>query len=218
MINDDDKNTLFHLYPVMSRVTSCVADQALESCQVVLLGKGTRIFHKLDTCRAFPFVLSGDLGVYKQSESGRELSLYHVGPGDACIVSAGCLLGDKVYNAEGLVKEDACLVMMPDLSFDLLMAEKVFRNYIFSMVSERVLGLMQLVEEVAFHRLDRRLAALLLTKGDTVHISHQELADELGTVREIVTRVLNHFSDAGMIDLGRGRIDILDDVGLKKML
>lgn len=218
MINDDDKKSLFHLYPVMSRINREVVDQVLESCQMVLLSRGTRVFQELDACRAFPFVLSGDLRVYKQSEGGRELSLYHIRAGDACIVSAGCLLGEKVYNAVGLVQEDACVIMMPDLGFDRLMAEKAFRNHIFSLISNRVLGLMQLVEEVAFHRLDRRLAALLLGGGMEIHASHQELADELGTVREMITRVLNHFAEDGLISIGRGRITILDEQGLKQLL
>ena len=218
MISNTQIQGIYRLYPVMAEVDPLVAEEAMADCTAVTLNRGTRVFRELEACRAFPFVLSGELRVYKQSESGRELSLYHVGAGDACIVSAGCLLGDKIYNAAGQVREDALVVMMPDRAFDLLMAQKAFRDHMFSLISKRVVGLMQLVEEVAFHRLDRRLAALLLKKGLTIRASHQELVDELGTVREMVTRVLQHFARDGLVSLGRNRIDILDRGGLDMLV
>ena len=129
----------------------------------------------------------GNIRVYKQSVHGRELSLYNVTCGDACVVTAGCLLGDAPYNASGIVKADCMLVMMASDDFEKLLTSKVFREYIFSLFSKRILGLMQLVEAVAFHKLDKRLATTLLRRGTSISVSHQELADELGTVREMVT-------------------------------
>ena len=108
--------------------------------------------------------------------------------------------------------------MMASDAFENLMGSGIFREYIFSLFSKRVLELMQLVEEVAFKKLDQRLAALLLQRGGTVRMSHQELADELGTVREMITRVLKSFSDSGLIRLRRGQIDLLDQSALKQIL
>lgn len=214
----DQIKALHHRYPVLSRIDPDLLAPVLTRSSLHVLPKGTRAFEEFQPCRAFPFILSGRIRVFKQSEAGRELSLYHVGPGDTCIVSTGCLLGDTDYNAAGLVKEDARLVMMGADDFNRLLEAPAFREFIFSLVSERIMELMRLVEEVAFQKLDRRLAALLLRQGDRLAVSHQELADELGTVREMVTRLLNSFSDSGLIRLGRGRIDILDEKALKSFL
>ncbi len=134
------------------------------------------------------------------------------------MVTAGCLLGDEPYNAFGSIEEDSELVMMTSTDFENLLTSRVFREFIFSLFSERILGLMQLVEEVAFEKLDRRLASLLLRKGKHISISHQELADELGTVREMITRLLNSFSGSGIIALSRGQIEILDEDALRSIL
>jgi CRP/FNR family transcriptional regulator len=209
---------LFELYPVLSKVDQELLRHALSNAELITLKAGTLVFKELQACNAFPFILSGKIRVYKQSVNGRELSLYSVTPGDACVVTAGCLLGDEPYKASGSVKADSMLVMMASPDFDNLLTSKVFREFIFSLFSKRILGLMQLVEEVAFEKLDKRLASLLLRQGDFIKASHQELADELGTVREMVTRLLNSFSDAGLICLGREQIEILDKSALENIL
>jgi len=218
MITEKQTEKLFQLYPVLSRVDPELLKSALSRAKPVTLKAGTLVFDELQPCRAFPFILSRTIRVYKQSVNGRELSLYNVAPGDACVVTAGCLLGDEPYNASGLVKTDSTLVMMTSDDFDHLLTSRVFREFIFSLFSKRILGLMQLVEEVAFHKLDRRLAALLIRRGRQIRVSHQELADELGTVREMITRLLNSFSDTGAIRLGRERIEILDESAIKKII
>ena len=218
MIDEQQTKKLFDLYPVLSKVDQDLVAHVLTHARLVKLRAGTVIFEELQQCNAFPFILSGNIRVYKQSVSGRELSLYTITSGDACVVTAGCLLGDEPYNACGLVKTDSVLVMMSANDFESLLSSRIFREFIFSLFSKRISELMQLVEEVAFQRLDSRLASLLLRQGKYIKMSHQELADELGTVREMVTRVLKSFSDSGLIVLGRERIEVLDESALEKML
>jgi CRP/FNR family transcriptional regulator, anaerobic regulatory protein len=215
MINERQMKRLFDLYPVLSEVNKELLRLAFSKAKVVTLKAGTVVFEELQPCNAFPFILMGNIRVFKQSVHGRELSLYTVSPGDACVVTAGCLLGDEPYNAAGMAKTDSVLVMMAASDFEELLGSKVFREFIFSLFSRRISELMQLVEEVAFQRLDRRLASLLLRRGRSIKVSHQELADELGTVREIITRVLKSFADSGLISLGRERIEICDESALK---
>ncbi len=217
MINDATRKDLIRKYPVLSDVAPQTLDSALANASLVCFEKGTILFESLSPCNAFPFVLSGKIRVFKQSVSGRELSLYTVGTGDTCIVSTGCLLGNAAYQAAGQVKQKAEMVMMDAKAFDTLLGYTPFREFIFSLISQRIVGLMQLVEEVAFHKLDKRLAGLLLDRGKVLKISHQELADELGTVREIISRLVNSFADDGMILPGRGKIEIIDDKGLKRI-
>lgn len=215
MISREIVKDLYKVYPVLSDVNQELISNALSNAKVLTLKAGKPIFEELQPCNVFPFILSGDIRVYKQSVHGRELSLYNVTPGDVCVVTAGCLLGDQPYNASGIVKEDCTLLMVASNDFENLLTLKAFREFIFSLISRRILGLMQLVEEVAFQRLDRRLAALLLRQGRHIKVSHQELADELGTVREMVTRLLHSFADTNLITLGRGQIEILDESALK---
>ena len=217
MIDAQQIEQLLALYPVLGEIDDDQLTDILGRASLVRLSKGDMIFNPLDPCRAFPFVLEGRLRVFKQSAGGRELSLYYVTPGEACIVTAGCLLGREAYNASGQVKEDTAIIMMAEDDFNRTMGNDRFRAFVFSLISGRIVELMQLVEEVAFHRLDKRLAGLLLDRGRILNVSHQELADELGTVREMVSRLLSGFADTGMIRLGRGRIEVLDRNGLSRI-
>lgn len=132
----------------------------LRNATLISLKSGAVVFEELQSCAAFPFVLSGNLRVVKRSENGREIALYDVAPGDACVVSSACLLGSKPYNAVGLVQSDCELLMLPADDFDHLLSIKVFREFIFSLFSKRVLDLMMLVDEVAFRKLDQRHAVV----------------------------------------------------------
>lgn len=218
MLAPDQQKRLFEFYPILDRLDKDLLTQTLSKTQTVSLKSGSIVFEELQPCNTFPFVLSGELRVFKRALNGRELSLYTVSPGDACVVSAGCLLGDEPYNAVGQVKEEVTLVMMPTDQFEKLLGVRSFREYIFSLFSKRVLELMQLVNEVAFEKLDKRLAAFLLKKGNLIRMSHQEMADELGTVREIITRLLKNFADDSLIAISREQIKILDERRLKQVL
>ena len=168
------------------------------------------LFDEKQPCQGFPFILEGAIRVVKAAANGRELPLYRVLPGESCIITSSCLLGHADYNARGTTEGATTLALLPREIFAELLGEPVFRDFVFALFSERMAELMQLVEEVAFHKLDQRLASLLLGKGRVVHASHQQLADELGSVREIVSRLLKGFAEQGMVRLGREQIEILD--------
>jgi CRP/FNR family transcriptional regulator len=106
---------------------------------------------------------------------------------------------------------------MPRPLFDELLGEPAFRDFIFHLFSERIADLMQLIEEVAFRKLDQRLAGLLLGKGRLVHATHQQLADELASVREIISRLLKGFAEQGLVRLSREQVEILDPAGLRRI-
>lgn len=207
---------LLELYPVLRALASGDLERCLRSARVLRLRSGSIAFDELQLCRAYPFVLSGSLRVVKRSENGREILLYDVAPGDACVVSAACLLGDRPYNAVAIVQSDCELVALPAEDFEHLLSIPVFREFIFGLFSKRVVDLMLLIDDLAFRRLDRRLARLLLARGPRIEASHQALADELGTVREVVTRTLHVFAERGWVRLDRGAIDVLDAAALER--
>jgi CRP/FNR family transcriptional regulator len=204
------------LYPALHGLDPRELAEALSGAQLVELAAGTALFGAGSPCRQFPFVLRGSIRVSKVGE-GRELQLYRVGPGESCVLTSSCLVGGSDYPASGVVESDARLVVLSRDAFDALMSRHApFRRYVFSLFAERLADLMGLVEAVAFHKLDRRLAAALLGRGKTVSLTHQQLADEVGSVREIVTRVLKGFADAGWVHLGRGSIEIVDASALRR--
>ncbi len=210
-------NDLIPLYPVLDKLPAALLQRVGEALQRIDLPAGTVVFDERQPCRGFPFVLGGAIRVAKLSASGRELPLYRVLAGESCIITSSCLLGHADYNARGVSEGETTLVLLPRPLFDEMMGEPAFRDFVFTLFSERMAELMQLVEEVAFRKLDQRLAALLLGKGRMVRATHQQLADELGSVREMISRLLKCFAEQVLVRLGREQVELLDPAGLRRI-
>ena len=204
-------------YPVLAALSPPAHARLLQSAHWMRVPAGAMLFDDRQACEGFPFVVEGTVRVSKCAPSGRELPLYRVGPGETCIISSSCLLGHEDYNARGVTESDTLLMLLPKAVFDEMMAERPFRDFVFQLFAVRIADLMQLIEEVAFRKLDQRLAALLLGKGRLLHVTQQQLADELGSVREIVSRLLKSFADQGLVRLGREQVEILDPAGLRRL-
>lgn len=196
----------------------------LEQLPVIELPAGAQVFDRSARCGGFPLLLTGAVRVFRPLANGRSIELYRVAPSEPCILSLGCLLGGGAYPACGITAEPTTMVVMSPSMFDECMAEVVpFRTVMFRMLGERLVNVMLLVEEVATLRLDARLAAALLThaalKGGAapILITHQQLADELGTVREMISRLLDDFARQGMLALGRGRIEVTAPQQLRQL-
>ncbi|MGE5468503.1 MAG: Crp/Fnr family transcriptional regulator [Ignavibacteria bacterium] len=205
------------LYPVLGALPTELREKALRQAQTVTVPAGTVLFDEHQPCQGFPFILGGGIRVVKPAANGRELPLYRVLPGESCIITSSCLLGHADYNARGVTEGPTTLVLLPRPLFDELLAQAAFRDFVFRLFAERMADLMQLIEEVAFRKLDQRLANLLLGKGKLLHATHQQLADELGSVREMVSRLLKGFAEQGLVRLGREQVEILDPAGLRKI-
>ncbi|MBL8486747.1 MAG: Crp/Fnr family transcriptional regulator [Rhodocyclaceae bacterium] len=205
------------LYPVLSRLPQDLAGRVVSEAREITVPAGAVLFDEHQPCQGFPFVLAGAIRVLKTAANGRELPLYRVLPGESCIITSSCLLGHADYNARGVAETETALVLMPRRLFDELLAQEPFRDFVFHLFSERMAELMTLVEEVAFRKLDQRLAGLLLGKGKVVHVTHQQLADDLGSVREMVSRLLKGFAEQGLVRLGREQVEILDPARLRQI-
>jgi CRP/FNR family transcriptional regulator len=179
---------------------------------------GTRLFDAGQPCPGFPLVDEGSVSVSMLSPDGRRLELYRVEPGEVCVVSATCLFAHRVATATGEARTETALRVISPADFeDVCERDAVLRRYVMGLMAERLADLMALVEAVAFQRLDQRLAALLCARGPQLHATHQQLADELGTVREIVSRLLRRFERDGWVVLGRERIDVADAAALQRV-
>ncbi|NWG39739.1 MAG: Crp/Fnr family transcriptional regulator [Hydrogenophilaceae bacterium] len=210
-------DALLKAYPVINELPVTDQNQLISALNPVSLPERTQVFDEHQPCRGFPFVISGAIRVIKSAPNGRELPLYRVLPGETCFITASCLLGQQEYNARGETEYDTQILMLPRPVFEEMLVHEPFRRFVFLLFAERIADLMQLVEEVAFMRLDQRLAALLLGHGREFRTTHQQLAQDLGSVREIVSRLLKGFEHRGLVKLGRESIEILDPAGLRQL-
>ncbi len=217
MLDSNSQALLLQLYPMLRKLSASQLEDLLPNAAFMRLPAGTVVFDENQPCQGFPLLLSGSIRVVKAAANGRELQLYRVAPGESCILTSSCLLGHASYHARGVVEQDVEMVVFPPFLFKTLLSiHEPFRDYIFSLFSERLTDLMQLVSAVAFQKLDQRLAALLVARPNPIHITHQALADELGSVREIVSRLLKNFAEQGWVKLGREQIEIVNAPAIKK--
>lgn len=217
MLTAETRTSLLQHYPMLDGLPAAQLDGLLANAMSMRVPAGTVMFDEDQACQGFPLLLSGSVRVVKAAPNGRELRLYTVCPGESCILTSSCLLGHTRYHARGVVEQDAELVALPPSAFKtLLSTHEPFRDYVFALFSERLTDLMQLVSAVAFQKLDQRLAALLGAKPSPLRTTHQALADELGSVREIISRLLKNFEEQGWIRLGREQIEIVDPAALQR--
>ena len=209
---------LLALYPALA---SLAPEEIAAICRpdaTAIIPEGTELFAERHACRGFPLLIEGSIKVVKNTPAGREMLLYRVEPGGSCVITSSCLLGHTRYTVRGIAETPLRLLMLPTALFEKLIAgNAAFRDFVFHLLAERIAELMLLVEEVAFHRLDQRLAKLLLGKSEPIHATHQTLADELGSVREIVSRLLKGFAAQGLVTLGRERVELVDRDGLRQL-
>lgn len=210
-MNAELRRRLLARFPLFADLPAALLEELLAASQEIRVPAGTVLFDERQPCAGFPLVLEGDIRVTRAAPSGRGILLYRVAPGEGCILSGGCLLGNSAYSASGVAETDVVLLRIPPALFQKLMVEsEPFRRFVFGMYGERLSEVMELVEAVAFQRLDARLAQLLIRRGPVLHATHQSLADELGSVREIVSRLLRSFEDRGWVRLERERVTVLD--------
>lgn len=187
-----------------------------DASSVVRLTPGEFFLREGDSCAHFAIVVSGRMRVFKMAESGHEITLYHVGAGEACPLNVSCILSDRAVPAMARVEEDVEAVVIPAATFRRWMAQfEPLRTFVFRMFANRLTEVMSLVEEVAFRRMDHRLARRLgemfaSGRHDAIDVTHAEIAADLGTAREVVSRLLKEFERLGAISLARGRISLRD--------
>ncbi|MCS6772504.1 MAG: Crp/Fnr family transcriptional regulator [Anaerolineae bacterium] len=170
----------------------------------------SQIFAEGDECNALAFMLKGVVRVFKVSETGREITLYRFERGESCILTINCILGNRQFPAVAVAEENAEAVMVAAEAFRTWIDRYAFwRSYVFNLLSQRLAAVIEVVDEVAFRQMDARVAEWLLVhagSSDQVKATHQAIAADLGTSREVVSRILQDFVADGMVETGRGFI------------
>jgi CRP/FNR family transcriptional regulator len=187
-----------------------------------IIPKGSFISHEGDRCHYISFVASGRARVYKLGESGREITLYRLEEGESCILTASCVLSQKAFPAIAEAETDIEAVLIPSEIFrNWIKIYDEIRDYVFNLLSDRLSSVIEVIEEIAFKNMDKRIADFIIKKnsiGNEIKITHQEIASELGTSREVVSRILKDFEHEQLINVSRGAIFIKNSEILRKKL
>lgn len=205
----------------LSRLGPEIKAKLLAESRVATVPKDTVIFGPGKAPEYLLLLLDGTVRVQQTSESGREVLLYRVTAGESCVLTTACLLAYEDYTAEGIAETDLRAVLVPRATFDELIARSPeFRRFVFTAYSRRITDLFHVIEEVAFRRIDVRLAQKLLALAGpdgTLQATHQSLAQELGSVREVVSRQLQEFQRRGWVELGRGSVRVTAPAALRRL-
>lgn len=208
-------------FPGLSQLEPAIRDVLTRKSAVVTLREGSVIFGPGKSPENLLLLLEGRVRVQQVSEAGREIVLYRVEAGQSCVLTTACLLAYEGYSAEGIAETDVRAIAIPRAVFDDLIAQSVaFRTFVFTAYSRRITDLFQIIEEMAFQRVDIRLAQKLLDleRGTgQIKATHQQLAAELGTAREVISRQLGEFQRRGWIRQSRGSVELMELAELERL-
>mgnify|MGYP001812732695 CR=1 FL=1 len=208
-------------FPHLNQVNDAVINDLMNNAGTITMPAKATAFHQGDACSNYLLILSGSIKVMTRAENGREIVLYRLGDGDSCVLTTSCLFGNARYPAEGVSETDVTALAIPADDFHrAIQQSRPFREFVFSSFSSHLGSLISLVEEVAFGRLDIRLARHLLKLAgnhQVLETTHQQLATELGSAREVISRQLKDFESRGWLKLQRGSIEIIDTQSLQKL-
>ncbi len=205
--------------PFLETATPALIDDLLRQGVRKRLDTGDFICLEGNQCAYLPFVLDGRARVYKASDTGREITLYRIEAGESCVLTASCILNHIAFPAFAVAETPVEGFLVPATVFQAWIdRHSTWRRFVFDMFAQRLASIISVVEEVVFRRLDARLAAHLLeaTQGGEAKVrsTHEAVATELGSSREVVSRLLKEFEHEGLVALERGAITVVAREGL----
>lgn len=215
---DHDIKKCLDAFPFVSEMTEPGIETIVSKAKLCRFDADTPLLSSGQGCEALLLVSHGGIRVYKQVPSGREILLYRVSHGETCVLGTTCMLRQSSYPAEAIALAGTVALALPADTFrSLFEGEAAVRRFVLDLYAVRLEELMLLIEEVAFRKMDERLAAFILREAEVspgvyqpVQMTHEELAAELGTVREVVSRLLHQFAEEGSVALERGRVRVVD--------
>jgi len=201
-------------FPFLADADTALAGELRSVATWARLPAGKQLFLEGERATSLPLLTSGQVRIYKIGRTGREITLYRFGPGEACLLSANAILNGRALPAAAIVEQRAEAALVPAAALrDWVHRHELWRRFVFELMSHRLTDVLGIVDTVVFRRMDARVATLLLERSgrqNPVRITHQEIAAELGTSREVVSRILESLAGAGLLKVMRGRIEILE--------
>ncbi|MGE0059790.1 MAG: Crp/Fnr family transcriptional regulator [Dehalococcoidia bacterium] len=215
MIPQADVGRIAAALPFLATIERELVQDFARRAVLVTIPAGRDLMAEGDRAQAVPVLVSGQIRVFKIGESGREITLYRFGRGECCVLTAESILGHRSFPARARVEEEGEAIFLPAPMFeDWIARSPTWRQFIFDAMARRFTSLMDTVDDVAFRRMDIRVSELLLTRSGhragSVRVTHQEIADELGSSREVVSRILEDLKGRGLVRLFRGGVEVLE--------
>lgn len=214
MISQEQFNHIARILPILQRADLQLVREFQQAAFFARIPSGKDVFVDGDYTDAIALLISGVVRVYKIGDTGREITLYRFGLGESCILTANAILNQQSFPAIATVEQDAEAVMIPADTFrDWVRRYDLWREFVFDLLSQRLIKVMAIVDEVVFRQMDRRVASLLLNQAhiqNPLRMTHQEIAAELGSSREVISRLMEAFASQGIVRTKRGTIEVLD--------
>lgn len=219
MITQEQFTRIAGVLPILRQTDPQMLREFQQAAYYARIPAGRDVFAQGDRVDAIALLFSGVIRVYKIGETGREITLYRFGTGESCILTANAILSNQLSSAIATVEQDAEAMMIPADTFrDWVRRYDLWRDFVFDLLSQRLSSVIEIVNEVAFRRMDIRVAILLLERSQMqspLNVTHQEIAAELGSSREVISRILENLASQKLIRMGRGTVEVLDPLSLE---
>lgn len=209
--------------PLWKLLTDSEKELVQQNAVIRLYKKGMRVYSSERECLGMLFVMQGEMRTYLLSEEGREVTLFRIYPNDLCVLSASCVISQISFDTQMSAQKDTEALIIPP-NIVLLLKEKNLsvRCFLYELATKRFSDVMWAMQQILFKRLDQRLALFLMEESqrlgtDTIHMTHEQIAQQISSAREAVARMLKQFSEDGLVELKRGAIRLLDQKGLKAL-
>ena len=210
----EQKHRLLDLFPFLATATAEFQYIFFNAAIPAQIPAGHTIAETGSECSQLALVLSGSVRVYKLAAKGREITLYRIKDGDSCVLTASCLMSATPFPAIAVAETELDALIIPAESAKAWMTQyPAWSSFVFGLISKRLAEVITVLENVTFQRLDIRVAAYLVKmagNGPSLNITHHEIAADLGSSREVVSRTLKEFDKHGWINMGRGELIIKD--------
>lgn len=209
--------------PFWKLLTDSEKELVQQNAVIRLYKKGTRVYSSERECLGMLFVMQGEMRTYLLSEEGREVTLFRIYPNDLCVLSASCVISQISFDTQMSAQKDTeALIIPPNIVLFLKEKNLSVRCFLYELAAKRFSDVMWAMQQILFKRLDQRLALFLMQESqrlgtDTIHMTHEQIAQQISSAREAVARMLKQFSEDGLVELKRGAIRLLDQKGLKAL-
>lgn len=215
------KQQLLDLFPFLAQASAEFQRIFFDAAIPAHIPAGHIIAETGSECSQLALVVNGTVRVYKLAAKGREITLYRIKDGDSCVLTASCLMSATPFPAIAVSETELDAVIIPaDFAKAWMTQHQAWGNFVFGLISKRLAEVITVLESVTFLPMDARIAAYLAEmakKGSTLNTTHHEIASDLGTSREVVSRTLKDFDKQGWISMGRGELTIKDIAQLQSL-
>ena len=223
MLDNEEIDYIYNSLTFLNKLTHEEQELVIKNIRKVEYSKGDNIHGSTNDCEGILIIKSGCIRTYMLSEKGKEVTLYLLEPKDVCVLSASCVLNNITFDVHIDVEVDSQVFILDLEAIDKIVKNIYVENFLLNEAVTRFSDVMWAMEKIVFLKFDQRLAVFLLDEtsrnnSNLIIQTHEQIANHLGTAREVVSRMLNYFSREGIVELSRGEVKINNKDALRKLI